>query len=141
MLFKAQITNTMNTLSKQIRYMLFAGVGISVLLFASIWGFRTSKFINQAISAKGIVTKLNSGGSHPQIKFITQDGKGIEYPQSGLIFGYKTGDEVHVLYNAQNPLNASINTFGALWGFPLLCLVIGLLFVFVALFGWFQQRS
>ncbi|MFN7929739.1 MAG: DUF3592 domain-containing protein [Blastocatellia bacterium] len=116
----------------QPKNMLFAGIGIVLLVVTLTWGIRTYQFTQQAMRVKGIVSRLNSGGSHPQIRFITQEGKEIEYPQNGLIFGYKTGDEVEVLYHTKNPHQAAINTFGALWGFPCLCFVLGLVFVLVA---------
>jgi hypothetical protein len=115
--------------------MLFIGLGIVVILFVLVWGWLNYQFINQANSAQGEVIKLNSGGSHPEIKFITKDGREIEYPQSGLIFGYKIGDKVEVLYDSQTPKRASINTFGALWGFPVLLFILGLIFIIV---GFFQ---
>lgn len=114
--------------------MLFLGVGIVVIIIVLVWAGINYQFVKQATSAQGEVVKLNSGGSHPEIKFTTQDGKEIEYPQSGLIFGYKIGDKVEVLYDAQNPQRASINTFGAIWGFPVLVLTLGLIFVIVGIF-------
>jgi hypothetical protein len=40
------------------------------------------------------------------------------------------GDKVDVLYDPQNPRKASLNSFGALWGFPALLLILGLIFTF-----------
>jgi hypothetical protein len=114
--------------------MIFIGVGVLVILAALVWAVSTYQFINQAATAQGEVIKLNSGGSHPEIKFTLPDGQEIEYPQSGLIFGYKVGDKVEILYDAKNPKNASLNTFGALWGFPVLILTLGLIFVIVGIF-------
>lgn len=114
--------------------MLFIGIGVIVILATLAWGLLTYQFINQAATTEGEIIKLNAGGSHPEIKFTTQEGKEIDYPQGGLIFGYKAGDKVEVLYDPKNPKRASINTFGALWGFPGLIFVLGLVFVVVALF-------
>ena len=61
--------------------MIFIGVGVVVILATVAWGILTYQFINQAAIAQGEVIKLNSGGSHPEIKFMTRDGKEIEYPQ------------------------------------------------------------
>lgn len=120
---------------KQIRRMLFGIVGILILGGAVIWGISNWLFINRAETAQGSVTKLNAGGSHPEITFTTNDGKTIEYPQGGLIFGYHVGDEVIVYYDRENPQNCVINSSGALWGFPALVFVLGLVFVGVALFS------
>ena len=116
--------------------MIFIFIGVFVFLIVAIWGSLTYQFISRSATAQGKVIRLNSGGSHPEIKFTTGDGKEVEYPQSGLIFGYKTGDTVEVLYDSQNPKKASINSFGALWGFPALIFVLGLLFIIV---GFFQK--
>lgn len=114
--------------------MFFLIIGLVVIISASLWGIFVYQFISQAAAVQGEVIKLNSGGSHPQIRFTTQEGKEIEYPQNGLIFGYEVGDKVGVLYDQRNPKNASVNTFGALWGFPILILTLGLIFVIVGIF-------
>ena len=104
---------------------IFIVVGILIIIGAAVWTFVNWRFANEAAESRGVVIKLNAGGSHPQIKFTTADGKEIEYPQGGLIFGYKPGDEVTVLYEKQNPQNATVNSFSALWGFPTLALILG----------------
>jgi len=113
----------------------FICVGIVIILASLAWGVTVFQFITHASSAKGRVIKLNAGSSHPQIEFHTQDGKEIRYPQNGLIFGYQVGDEVNILYDAQNPPDASLNTFGALWGFPLLAFAMGIFFILVSCFS------
>lgn len=35
------------------------------------------------------MVKLNAGGSHPQIAFVTEAGEQISYPQGGLVLGTK----------------------------------------------------
>lgn len=113
--------------------MFFAVIGVFVVLAALGWGLTVYHFAANAVRAEGEVIKLNSGGSHPQIRFTANDGQTVEYPQGGLIFGYSSGDRIRVLYDPQSPRNASIDSFGALWGFPVLLLILGLIFVLVAL--------
>ncbi len=108
--------------------MLFIFIGTIVILGTLFWGVSNRQFIKNAATAKGVVTKLNSGGSHPEIKFTTTDGRTVEYPQGGLISGYQVGDEVSVLYDEKNPQTAVINSFGALWGFPLFLFILGICF-------------
>ncbi len=118
--------------------MLSASLGIIIIIIAIGWGIKTYQFVKYGIQVKGTVVRLNAGGSHPQIKFTTQDGKEIEFPQGGLIFGYKVGDDVDVLYNLQNPQDAAVNSFGVFWGFPLLFFAIGFIFILVTILGIFQ---
>jgi hypothetical protein len=112
---------------------LFICVGIIIVLADCFWLIKISKFISTASSAQGVVVRLNAGGSHPQVKFTTKEGREISYPQNGLVFGYKSGDKVKVMYNSQHPQNAEIDTFGALWGFPVLLFILGVSFIGTAL--------
>jgi hypothetical protein len=116
------------------RFILFVFrlVGIFLLMASIVWGVLIWRFTTAAASTAGIVTQLNAGGSHPQIQFTTADNKVIEYPQGGMIFGYKVGDKVRVLYDKQNASRAEIDTFGSLWGFMLAGMVISLIFIFIS---------
>ena len=105
---------------------------VGALLFggAVCWAWSTHAFVGAASRAPGRVTRLNAGGAHPQIAFWAADGQTYSYPQGGLIAGYKVGDRVLVLYDPQHPQQgAVVDTFGALWGFPLLMGLLGLVFV------------
>lgn len=85
-------------------------------------------FARNSVEAKGIVTKLTAGGSHVRVEF-TANGRIINYQQNGII-RYKVGDEVRVLYNKEDPKNASTDAVGALWSwtiaFAILTLIFGL---------------
>ncbi len=108
-------------------------VGAIIILASLLWGFSSRQFISSAAVAKGVVTKLDAGGSHPEIQFLTNAGEKIEYPQGGLIGGYQVGDRVSVLYDEKNPQTAVVNSFGALWGFPLLAFILGIWFIIAGL--------
>lgn len=108
-------------------------IGLLVTITALIWGMTVYHFSGHAVLAEGEVIKLNAGGAHPQIQFTANNGQIIEYPQGGLIYGYLIGDRVRVLYDPQSPRNASIDSFGALWGFPVLFLIMGLICILVGL--------
>lgn len=103
-----------NDSPQKITRILFVCVGIFMMCAAIAWATTVLQFTNTAASAQGAVTKLNAGGSHPQVQFTTQKGEVIEYPQNGLIFGYQVGDEVRVLYQPKHPQGATIDTFEAL---------------------------
>jgi hypothetical protein len=114
------------------RKILFAGAGV-VLIGGSVAAMvGTYRFTQTAVAVPGVVTKLNAGGSHPEIKFTTQTGEAVEYAQNGFIFGYKPGDPVRVLYQPGEPRSAMVDTFGAKWGFPLMFLVMGGVFLGVS---------
>ncbi|CAG9269044.1 conserved hypothetical protein [Paraburkholderia unamae] len=94
---------------------------ISIIWLGCIYGliaslYSTHEFLHVANKAPGVVVALNADGSHPQIEFTNKRGDHISYPQGGLIFGYRIGDSVTVLYleNSRNP-RATIDQFGAVW--------------------------
>ena len=64
---------------------LFGTVGLMIVLGVLAWSLDTYQFVKGSTSTEGTVVALNAGGSHPQIKFTTADGKEIEYAQNGLI--------------------------------------------------------
>lgn len=117
-----------------IKRFVFGTIGLLIIIGAVIGGIRQEQFVSRAEVATGKVVKLNAGGSHPEVKFTTAAGDEIEYPQGGLIGGYQVGDQVNVYYESQTPRNCSIDSFGALWGFLLLALLGGIVFVCVGLF-------
>lgn len=119
---------------------LFGAVGLMIVLGVLAWSLDTYQFVKNSTSTEGYVVALNAGGSHPQIKFTTADGKEIEYAQNGLIGGYRVGDTATVLYDRENPREASVDAFGALWGFNLLGLILGICFVSIACFKRLNMR-
>jgi len=119
---------------KIFRRVLFGLVGIFILLVGMLWATINLVFISAAETAKGKVVELPFGGSHPQISFATPDGKTIEFSQGGFIWGYQVGDEVLVAYDPDDPNRCELDSFGALWGFPILMVVMGLAFIGTGLF-------
>ena len=112
-------------------------VGLLLLGLAAWRASATRSFVRTAAEAEGTVVALNAGGSHPQIRFATPDGQVVSYPQGGLIFGFRSGDTVRVLFDSANPTGtASIDSFGALWFAPLLLCSLGVLFVATGAFWW-----
>jgi hypothetical protein len=119
---------------KIFRRVLFVGVGIFIIVMSILWVTVNLVFISSAKTAKGKVIELPYGGSHPVIAFTTPDGKTIEFPQGGLISGYQVGDEVLVAYDPDDPNICQLDSFGALWGFQVAMVVMGLAFIGVGLF-------
>lgn len=109
-------------------------IGIVLLAAAGVTAGARRSFVRRALATEGIVVRLNAGGSHPQIEFTTSSGEKVSYPQGGLIFGYRPGDRVRVLYNPTAAAGtACVDRFGALWFGPLVLLILGLFCVAGAL--------
>jgi hypothetical protein len=107
----------------------FLVVGILMIVGAVIWANGVRQFVRDAARAPGIVSALRAGGSHPTVTFTTANKEILSYPQNGLIFGYRVGDRVTVLYRPENPrLTASVEAIGALWFFPIMIFAMGIVF-------------
>jgi hypothetical protein len=111
---------------KRLRGLILLAAGIALAIAAATAGSSRLAFARSASRASGTVLRLNAGGSHPEIEFATESGERLSYPQGGLIFGYRAGEEVSVLYDPENPAStACVDAFGALWFAPLLMLFLG----------------
>jgi hypothetical protein len=110
-----------------VKAIVFLMVGAGLLVAAVVNGIAIRDFIGRAASAPGVVSHLNAGGSHPEIEFTTASGEKISYPQGGLIFGDRPGQNVRVFYGQENPRGtARVDAFGALWFTPLMLFGLGL---------------
>jgi len=107
--------------------MIFLMAGAGLLVAAVGMGLSARGFNARAASAPGVVIRLNAGGSHPEIEFTAASGETISFPQGGLIFGYRPGQKVRVLYGPEDPRGtACIDAFGALWFAPLVLVTLGI---------------
>ncbi|MFL6968873.1 DUF3592 domain-containing protein [Pseudomonas alvandae] len=114
--------------------LLFSLIGVGLLGIAVNLTLERRDFLAQAQTADGIVSRLNAGGSHPEIAFTTGKGEKISYPQGGFIFGYEPGQPVRVYYLPEQPTdNPLVMDRGALWGTPVLLGAMGLFFTLVGL--------
>jgi hypothetical protein len=112
----------------------FAVIGLILLVVALRNAVETYNFIRTAMRVEGKVVGLNAGGSHPQVSFIAGQAGSVSYPQGGLIFGFRPGDTVQVLFSMENPAGtATIDAVGALWFAALLPGGIGTAFLVLAL--------
>ncbi len=110
-----------------VRKWLFIVLGIGLLVSAIPVALSTRAFVRKAERAPGVVVSLNAGGSHPEIEFLAKSGQKIRYPQGGLIFGYKPGDKVLVLYDESDPAKtARVNAIGSIWAATLFLFILGL---------------
>ena len=94
----------------------FAVFGLGVMFGAGVGAVSTRHFVQSAAHAPGVVTRLNAGGSHPEIRFTAAGGQIVSYPQGGMISGYHTGQRVSILYDPRDPSDSPCpSAFGALW--------------------------
>lgn len=116
-----------------IRSLIFGLIGIALLAIAVYMIFARYEFLSQAQQAPGVVKALNAGGSHLEIEFTSADNHVIFYPQGGMIFGYKVGQPVQVLYRTENPQAPPLSfKTKALCGVLRYCLGLWALFLFGA---------
>ncbi|WP_419901204.1 DUF3592 domain-containing protein [Kiloniella sp.] len=122
----------------------FAGIGLVLLVFALIWAYFTSEFIDSAQHATGKVTELvlersSSGSSttsntsyvyRPRVQFTSDSGEIIEFISSvgSNPASFAEGEIIEVLYDTEVPHNAQINSFFSLWFGPLLTGFLGVAF-------------
>ncbi len=112
-------------------------LGLALLTLAAWSAVGTAAFVARAQGAIGTVSRLNAGGSHPQIEFRTEAGSAVGYPQGGMIAGFRAGQSVRVLYEAADPAgSARVATFGSLWGESVLWCVAGLLLLTLVTASW-----
>lgn len=110
---------------------IFGVTGALVVVMAVTWLWSVYSFSSRAFTTTGVVTAARPSGSHPEVRFATEAGE-VTASMNGLIVGYRQGEKVSVLFLEENPREARLDSFGALWGFPLLFLVLGLVFLGVA---------
>lgn len=119
---------------------IFAVVGLG-LLIGGLFSFQhTRHFLQSAVPAPGVVienvwreTNTNSGTSgsfYPRIHFRTADGQEISFitntgasPPS-----HRVNEPVTILYDPQEPHNASIKSFTDLWLLPTILGGLGIVF-------------
>ncbi|MBT2340850.1 MULTISPECIES: DUF3592 domain-containing protein [Pseudomonas] len=131
-----------SSLGKTLLSLLFALIGVVLLVIAVNLLLDRREFLAHAQTADGIVSRLNAGGSHPEITFTSDKGEKVSYPQGGLIFGYQPGQPVRVHYLPEQPAgSAVIDDSGALWGPSGLLGALGLMFACAGLANVTRQRG
>jgi hypothetical protein len=109
-------------------------IGIVLLIAAAFSAQSTREFLRMSILVPGQVVRLNAGGSHPQVDFVTKAGEHVSTPQGGMIFGMKVGQAVEVRYLADNPVpTATLNRFGTIWGLTVFLAAMGIGFIVAGL--------
>ncbi|HEY2016491.1 MAG TPA: DUF3592 domain-containing protein [Bryobacteraceae bacterium] len=122
---------------RQVFYV-FVAIGVAIVAVALFLCLKTRHFVETARTADGLVIgnvwnrgSKGGGSYHARVRFQAGDGRELIFVSA---YGtsppaFPTGGHVEVLYDPEDPANARINTFAALWIFPVIFLGMGLLFV------------
>ncbi|HTK09034.1 MAG TPA: DUF3592 domain-containing protein [Ktedonobacteraceae bacterium] len=130
---------------------IFLLVGLPFMLISYFSYTSTTNFMQKAISTHGTIVRCNwttttttttdSSGTHsststtcqPIVRFQTQQGQQIEFIPNFSSSSMNQGDEIQVSYQVDNPHDARISSFAALWLFPLIFGGLGGLLTLIAL--------
>lgn len=122
------------------------GVGSLAALCGILIGIQRIRTIVSGTSADGIVVgEKTSSGTRSHGKTVTLYHAVVEFKHEGKTyrcessFGQKTripdGTKLRVRYLPTDPKNtAEVDSFAAMWGFPLIALAVGAIFIAVALY-------
>lgn len=132
-----------------VRY-LFTAIGVALLVAAFYAYHDTKNFLEGALTADGVVTELvrsrssdsNSYLYRPVVEFYADDGALIEITSSigSSPPSYAVGEEVTVVYHADRPHKARIDSFLSLYGLQLILAVMGSIFFLVGFTMIFFSR-
>ncbi|WP_250461756.1 DUF3592 domain-containing protein [Microbulbifer litoralis] len=111
-------------------------IGVGLLLGAFITYKNTQNFLDDALTAEGVVVDLVESRSRdsltyrPVVRFVAQDGSPVEFMSSSGSNppSYYEGETVEVFYQSFAPRNAKINGFFSLWGISIIMGGMGLIF-------------
>lgn len=114
----------------------FSVIGLVLLIGTLFFYQRKQTFLQNADVAEGTVIKKHKYRSSksfqysPVVLFTTKKGEQIEFISSlsSNMSIYHKGDKVKIFYDANDPYNAEINGFLALWLAPLIVGVFGIVF-------------
>jgi hypothetical protein len=113
----------------------FIAIGLLIVFVAATQASRSMKFATAGVSAEGtVVQQIRKPGRRPRVRpmvrFATQAGVSIDFTstESSRYPRYEDGQKVAVVYLPDAPEHAEIDSFGVLWGGPLLMSLAGLVF-------------
>ena len=121
--------------------LLFA-MGVAILIAGIISILKRRNQIANSLRADGQITSFatemgRSGYLHyPIVEFTIPSGRSISFKSSvgSSRSGYSVGQQVKVLYDARNPMEAEIDSLTSLWLVPGCMVAMGLAFTVGGLF-------
>jgi len=136
---------------------IFACIGLPILIYGIITFFNLYDFLKTAKETNGTIIdfvttksthreskistnrtqRIDTSSSYPKIRFISQEGKTVEFISDFTDNNIKNveGTVVSVLYNPKNPDDAKWNTKKSLLFGPLVLFVLGLIFTIVGFYS------
>jgi len=114
------------------------------VIFTSVGGgflYFTNDFVKNSVAVTGTVIDVsvsysdNSTTYKPTISYVDAEGN----KQTGRTFlsssgyNFSRGSKVDILYDIRTPSDIRIDSWFALWGFPMIFLGVGLLLAFIAM--------
>lgn len=93
-----QTSRQPNNLATRLEGGVLAVAGLGAIIGACAGAVSTRNFLQTAACAPGVVTRLNAGGFHPEIRFTAGLGQIVNSPQGGMIKRYRVGEWVSLLH-------------------------------------------
>jgi len=131
--------------------LVFGGIGAVLLAIAGLVFLREQSFLKTAEVATGTVTDFNlssssdgGGGTYcPVIDFTTHAGEAVKYYANMCSSppSYDVGEQVEVLYDAQNIKNVQMKGFWSQYLAVIILSAIGTPFFLVGLWALFAGRK
>jgi hypothetical protein len=130
-------------------FMLFAGVGIALLVAGGYWTVGVRQFLATAVEVPGRIVDVSSytdddGQRMHQavIAFTAQDGSDHEFVSSASTsWSPKVGSQVKVLYDPAAPGDARQSGFWNIWLGPVIVLGIGGALLIAGIGLWLLLRG
>lgn len=115
--------------------LIFAVIGVAL----GLKSWRTTSNLQQT---EATVVEFSSNGDlqAPIVEFRA-NGRTYKATSGSFVnssFSYSKGDKVDVYYDPQNPEDATVGSFGEMWGLPLG--FVGMGFMGTTVFGWVFRR-
>jgi len=91
------------------------GIGTALSIATAVSIYWQADFVESSLTARGEVVRLNAGGHHPEIAFVTKAGDRTSFP-AGSFTSVEIGDAVPVRYDPAAPREtARIDTLFGIW--------------------------
>ncbi len=85
------------------------------------------------IATNGMITGIENHGFSLDIQYTPDVGNSVVFQQNGFLFNYRMGQQVSVIYDPANTMNARMKIFSALWWKSILGVLFGSIFLIIGL--------